>query len=173
MELWDLYTENRVKTGETHTRGHPLPKDRYHLVVHVWIKNSKGKYLISQRSKTRKVNPLKFESTAGAVLKGEDSLQAAIRETKEELGIDLNPSMGKLVFSELRKEIDGIVFNDIKDVWLFNYDGEADLQNATSCEVESAKWMTIDEIYELYSSCMMVSKKTGCFDKVISFNEGK
>lgn len=170
MELWDLYTENRVKTGEIHVRGNPLPKDRYHLVVHVWIKNSKGKYLISQRSKTRKVNPLKFESTAGAVLKGENSLQAAIRETKEELGIALNPNMGKLVFSELRKELDGIVFNDIKDVWLFNYDGEVNLKNATTCEVESAKWMTTDEIYELYNSGMMVSKRTDCFNKVISFN---
>ena len=173
MELWDLYTENRIKTGETHIRGNPLPKNRYHLVVHVWIKDSKGRYLISQRSKTRKVNPLKFESTAGAVLKGENSLQAAIRETKEELGIDLNPSMGKLIFSEVRKELDGIVFNDIKDVWLFNYDGEADLKNATTHEVESAKWMTIDEIYELYDSGEMVSKRIDCFDKVISFDKGK
>ena len=173
MELWDLYTENRIKTGETHIRGNPLPKDRYHLVVHVWIKDSKGRYLISQRSKTRKVNPLKFESTAGAVLKGENSLQAAIRETKEELGIDLNSSMGKLIFSEVRKELDGIVFNDIKDVWLFNYDGEADLKNATTHEVASAKWMTIDEIYELYDSGEMVSKRTDCFDKVISFDKGK
>ncbi len=173
MELWDLYTENRIKTGETHIRGNPLPKNRYHLVVHVWIKDSKGRYLISQRSKTRKVNPLKFESTAGAVLKGENSLQAAIRETKEELGIDLNPSMGKMIFSEVRKELDGIVFNDIKDVWLFNYDGEADLKNATTHEVESAKWMTIDEIYELYDSGEMVSKRTDCFDKVISFDKGK
>ena len=47
---------------------------------------------------------------------------------KEELGITLNPSMGKLAFSALRKELDGIVFNDIKDVWLFNYDGETDLK---------------------------------------------
>ncbi len=173
MELWDLYTENRIKTGETHIRGNPLPKNRYHLVVHVWIKDSKGRYLISQRSKTRKVYPLKFESTAGAVLKGENSLQAAIRETKEELGIDLNPSMGKMIFSEVRKELDGIVFNDIKDVWLFNYDGEADLKNATTHEVASAKWMTIDEIYELYDSGEMVSKRTDCFDKVISFDKGK
>ncbi len=53
MELWDLYTENRVKTGETHVRGNPLPKEKYHLVVNVWIKNSEGKYLISKRSKTK------------------------------------------------------------------------------------------------------------------------
>ena len=53
MELWDLYTENRVKTGETHVRGNSLPENKYHLVVNVWIKNSEGKYLISKRSKTR------------------------------------------------------------------------------------------------------------------------
>lgn len=43
MELWDLYTENRVKTGETHVRGNPLPKEKYHLVVNVWIKKLRRK----------------------------------------------------------------------------------------------------------------------------------
>ena len=41
MEVWDLYTEGRIKTGETHLRGTALPKDRFHLVVHVWIVNAK------------------------------------------------------------------------------------------------------------------------------------
>ena len=71
MELWDLYTENRVKTGETHVRGNPLPKEKYHLVVNVWIKNSEGKYLISRRSRKKSRNPLMFETVGGAVLKGE------------------------------------------------------------------------------------------------------
>ena len=48
MELWDLYTKNRVKTGEIHEREDPMPKDRYHLVVNAWLKNSEGKYLISK-----------------------------------------------------------------------------------------------------------------------------
>ena len=47
MEVWDLYTEGRIKTGETHLRGTALPKNRFHLVVHVWIVNAKGEYLIS------------------------------------------------------------------------------------------------------------------------------
>ena len=46
MEVWDLYTEGRIKTGETHLRGTALPKNRFHLVVHVWIVNAKGEYLI-------------------------------------------------------------------------------------------------------------------------------
>ena len=35
-----------------------LPIDGYHLVVHVWIRNSKGEYLISQRSANRPTYPL-------------------------------------------------------------------------------------------------------------------
>lgn len=98
MELWDLYTEDRVKTGETHIRGNALPKDKYHLVVNVWIKNSNGKYLISQRSETKSVNPLKYECVGGSVLKDESSIDGAVREVKEEVGIDLKPEMGKLIF---------------------------------------------------------------------------
>ncbi len=169
MELWDLYTENRVKTGETHIRGNALPKDKYHLVVHAWIKNSDGKYLISQRSETRPSNPLKYECVGGSVLKDESSIGGAIREVKEEVGIDLTPEMGKLIFSEVRKTIDGKVFNDIRDVWLFKYDGEVNLKNATTDEVKEAKWMTIDEIYELYSKGLMVSNLTKSFDRVVSY----
>ena len=152
MELWDLYTRDRIKTGETHIRGVPLPNDRYHLVVNVWIKNSESKYLISRRSKTRISNPLKFEPVAGSALKGETSIDAAMRETKEEVGVDLDMSMGKLVHAGVRKKLNAIV-----DVWLFKYDGEVDLKNATTDEVESVKWMTKNEIYKLYDSGMMVN----------------
>ena len=169
MELWDLYTENRVKTMETHIRGNQLPKDRYHLVVSAWIKNSEGKYLISQRAETRDVNPLKYECVCGSVLKDENSIDGAIREAKEEVGIDLQKEMGKLVFSEVRKTINGKAYNYIRDVWLFRYDGEINLKNATTDEVKEAKWMTIDEIYELCNSGMMVSTLVECFDKIVVY----
>ena len=42
MEFWDLYTEDRVLTGKIHLRGQEIPENMYHLVVHVWIRNSKG-----------------------------------------------------------------------------------------------------------------------------------
>ena len=101
MELWDLYNENREIIGE-HIRGKKLPASTFHLVVHVWIKNPKGKYLISQRSKNRPTHPLKWECVGGAVLKGENSLQCALREVKEEVGIDLTNCKRKMLF--LKKE---------------------------------------------------------------------
>ena len=42
-EIWDLYDENRELLGKDHVRGEQLPIDGYHLVVHVWIRNSKGR----------------------------------------------------------------------------------------------------------------------------------
>ena len=161
MELWDLYTENRIKTGETHVRGNPLPKDKYHLVVNVWTKNSEGKYLISRRSRKKSRNPLKFETVGGAVLKGENSLQAAIRETKEEVGIDLDTKRAKLVNSDVRKNL-----NIIFDIYLLEYDGIVDLRNATTDEVESVGWMTTDEIYDLSKKGLFIHTLNYCFEKV-------
>lgn len=163
MELWDLYTENGVKTGEKHVRGDPLPENKYHLVVNVWIKNSEGKYLISRRSRKKSRNPLKFETVGGAVLKGENSLQAAIRETKEEVGIDLDTKRAKLVYSDVRKNL-----NSILDVYLFEHDGIVDLKNATTDEVESVNWMTTDEIYDLSKKGLFVHTLEYCFEKVFN-----
>ena len=86
MEKCDLYTKYREKTGKEHVRGEELPDGLYHLVVHVWIRNSKGEYLISKRAADRTVNPLMWESAGGSVIKGEDSIEGAIREVKEEVG---------------------------------------------------------------------------------------
>ena len=84
-ELWDLYTEDREKSGETLVRGQEIPEGRYHLVADAWIVNSKGEYLISQRSASRPTFPLMWECVGGSVLAGEDSLAGALREAREEL----------------------------------------------------------------------------------------
>ena len=77
------------------------------------------RYLISQRAASRLSYPLMWECVGGSVLRGESSVDGAVREVKEEVGIDLSPAAGILVDSEVRKIVNGTVFNDIKDVWLF------------------------------------------------------
>ena len=73
-EIWDLYSENRELLGRDHVRGEQLPLDGFHLVVHVWIRNSKGEYLISQRSANRQTYPLMWECVGGSVVKGEPEI---------------------------------------------------------------------------------------------------
>lgn len=159
MEKWDLYTKYREKTGKEHIRGEKIPEGFYHLVVHVWIRNCKGEYLISQRSANRPTYPLLWECVGGSVLKGESSIEGAVREVKEEVGLDLEQEAGRLIFSKIRGK-DGKdeskVFNDIIDVWLFNYDGEPQLDAATTDEVADCKWMTVSEIRKLYEEKRLV-----------------
>ena len=164
MELWDLYDENRNLIGRDHVRGEVIPEDCYHLVVHGWIRNSKGQYLISQRSADRASFPLMWECVGGSVLKGENSLTGALREIEEEVGLLLPADSGELVRSEVRKYVDGIRFADILDVWLFHYDGEITLDKATTKEVAQALWMSKDEIKALHEEGKFVHTLTYFFD---------
>ncbi len=167
VEVWDLYDEHRNLLGRDHIRGEQLPEDGYHLVVHVWIKNSKGEYLIAQRSATRPTLPLMWECVGGAVAKGEDSLEGALRETREEVGVDLDPHQGKVVLSKTRKIENGKIFNDIMDVWLFEYDGPVELANATTDEVASVEWMTKEKIQELVDTNQFVETLKYFFTEII------
>ena len=165
-ELWDLYTKDRQLTGETHTRGDALPEGRFHLVVHVWIQNAKGEFLISQRSANRPTFPLLWECVGGSVLKGESSLEGALREVKEEVGLDLSPDDGKLIFSEVRDLVNGKPYRDIMDVWLFRYDGEVSLKHATTDEVAQVKWMTRPQVRELFEQGKLVRTLEYFFTKL-------
>ena len=155
MEIWDLYNARREVIGE-HVRGVPLPENGYHLVVHVWIQNSAGEYLIAQRAANRPSFPLKWECPGGSVLKGEDSLAGALREVREEVGVALDPARGKVVFTKVRGKIDGRRFNDILDIWLFAWDGPIALENATTDEVAQVRWMTRAEIEARFAGGDMV-----------------
>ncbi|CCZ03419.1 mutT/NUDIX family protein [Eubacterium sp. CAG:603] len=165
-EIWDLYDENRELLGKDHVRDEQLPIDGYHLVVHVWIRNSKGEYLISQRSANRPTFPLGWECVDGSVIKGEDSLQGALREVKEEVGVDLLPEKGHVILSDIKKIEFGKVVNKIVDVWLFEYDGEVDLSNATTDEVAQVAWMGRSQIKELFDANMFVDTLEYFFTEV-------
>ena len=170
MELWDLYDQNRNPIGKTHIRGEEIPEGCYHLVVHVWIKNTKGEYLISQRSASRPTFPLMWETVGGAVLAGEDSLTAALREVNEEVGLELLPESGQLVFTCLRSVIGGKQYNDIADVWLFHYD-ENTAPPVVTEEVAQSKWMTVSQIRDLLDSGKLVESLSYFFTKIENSNK--
>lgn len=60
------------------------------LIVHTVISNNKGEVLIIQRSKKNDVLPEYWDIPGGTLEDGEDPSQGAIRETKEETGLDIS-----------------------------------------------------------------------------------
>lgn len=148
-EIWDVYDENRKLTGRTQRRGDPLPKDDYHIVVHVWLMNSQGEFLITKRA-PMKAYPLMWESTGGSAIAGDSSLRAAIREVKEETGLDVLPERGEIIFSFKRE-------NDFCDIWLFRQDfglSEVVLQDGETINV---KWASHTEIRSMVNTGEFIS----------------
>ena len=41
-------------------------------------------------------------------------------------------------------------FNDIMEVWLFEYDGEVNKKNALSAEVKTTRWVTAEEFKAIF-----------------------
>lgn len=114
QEKWDVLDEHRQPTGRTHPRGVPLPQGDYHLVVLVLLQNDNGELLITRRAPT-KGYPNMWEVTGGSALAGDDSLHAALREMREETGIELDPTCGRVVATEQWSD-------SFCDIWLFRQD---------------------------------------------------
>ena len=88
MELWDAYDKDGKLLGFDLKRGEKIDEGILHLVVEIAVKHIDGTYLLMQRSKDKESYPEFYEvSAGGAVLKGETSLEGAIRELYEETGI--------------------------------------------------------------------------------------
>ena len=150
-ERWDILDSEGRSTGRTAQRGEPLAPGELHRAVHVWLKNAAGQYLISRRAETRPTHPLKYECVGGSVLAGEDSRAAAVREVKEELGLDLDPAAGRLVFTLLRPD-----WYDVMDAWCFPCEETPDLSAAPTAEVAECAWLTRAELRQLFEEGELV-----------------
>ncbi len=141
-ELWDIYDEQRNKTGRYAERGvTKLQEGEYHIAIEALILNSKGQILISQRAAHKKY-PLMWECNGGSALKDETSVQAILREMEEELGLIFREE--EAVFLRTFK---GDVY--FKDYWIFKTDIPAELVTFPDGEAIAAKWVTIDEMLEM------------------------
>lgn len=146
VEFWDIYDKNENKINKTIKRGEKLNDDEFHIVVNAWIKNEHGKFLITQRS-INKSFPLMWECTGGSALKGETPLDAAIREIKEELGIDLRKGTPYLIGKTLRYYEN---CPDILYVYIFECNIPIDKVVVQREEVNDVMWASREEIIELY-----------------------
>lgn len=143
MELLDIYDKYRQKTGRIYERGNAMKEGDYHLVVHVWIVNEKGQFLIQKRQSWKKGWPNMWDgSAAGSVISGETTREAAIRETKEELGIDLDISKADILFT--------VKFSrGFDDIWLVRQNVDNNELKLQYEEVADAKWVSFKEIKEM------------------------
>lgn len=129
-------------------RGKENQVGQYHKVVHIWIRNSKGQYLIQKRNKATDRFPYQWAPTAGAVIQGESPLQAAIRESKEEIGLSIKPKQLRHLY---RYFVDHDKANYVVELFLAVMDIKIDQLCIQPMEVQAVKLASMEEIRNLYA----------------------
>ena len=142
-EFWDVYDKNGNKLNKIIQRGKErLADNEYHLGSAVFIKDNDD-FLIQQRSFKKDIHPGKWSVTGGSALSGEDAIQCAIREVKEELGIDLKPNDLKKIYNYSERQC---LFN----IFVANVSKTTKTQIQTE-EVEQIAWVPRQKVLDLYT----------------------
>lgn len=155
MELVDVVNKNGefIRTGN---RSDNLNADEYLKSVHIYLLKGNEIY-IQQRSEGKIENPNLWEVAGGAVLSREDIESAALRELKEETGIDFKEddiiSIGTLI-------CDKYLVNAF--VALINNDCEFSPQLE---EVKNTMFVTFDSVLNLIDNDRFYSSSFGLFQK--------
>ena len=140
MELFDLYTADREKTGKTMVRGEPTPEGCYRLVVHVCVFNRQGQMLIQQRQPFKKGwSNLWDVSVGGSAVAGDTSRSAAERETWEELGLRID-------LAGVRPSLTIYWEHGFDDYYTVSADPDPDSLRLQYEEVQRVKWADKAEI---------------------------
>ena len=91
QEYFDVLDEFGNKTGKTKLRSEVHRDGDWHKAVHIWIINDNGDILLQRRCATKDSNPNMLDvSSAGHLSAGDESLEGALRELKEELNLDVD-----------------------------------------------------------------------------------
>ena len=141
MEYWDLYDSERKPLGRVHIRGEAFSEGEYYVCAEVWVKNPKGQFLITKRHPDKKAGDL-WEFTGGGTLAGESTLRSAVRELKEETGIDAGESELRLFATYRRK-------NYFQDLFLLNKDVDIADVVLQPGETVAARWAAAGEILRM------------------------
>ena len=89
MELWDAYREDGTLAGCNLVRGEVIPDGLFHLVSEIIVRHEDGMFLLMQRDLKKPNYPGLYEaSSGGSALVGESPYDTAIRELREETGIE-------------------------------------------------------------------------------------
>ena len=155
LELFDILNPDGSKTGIVRERVVAHREGSLHATVHMWIvrPNEKSGYdvLLQKRSQTKDSNPGSYDiSSAGHVDAGDEILESAIRELKEELGIEAKPEELHYIgvhYGAFEAEFYGKMFRDreLSSVYVYTEPVEIENLKLQKEEVEAVRWMDYEE----------------------------
>jgi 8-oxo-dGTP pyrophosphatase MutT (NUDIX family) len=148
-EPWQIFADNGTPLG-----GRSASKDEFshnRLIgmgaSHVWIwrrRDGEVEILLQKRSVTKRTWPGLYDiSAAGHIDADESPIDSALRETKEEIGLDIDAEKLYFIFS-MRTPLD---VREIDFVYLYELTEDVEFRFDDG-EVESLKWISSQEFGE-------------------------
>lgn len=170
MEILDIVDENGAPTGKTVERELAHREGIRHRTSHVWIasvKEGEVQLLLQRRSEDKDSHPGCLDiSSAGHIPAGCSYMESALRELKEELGIEAFIEelhyVGKRR-KEYKKQFHGREFHDnqVSNVYIIFKQIDIDEVEFQKSEVSEVLFMSLSSVYELVKKEENDLKKTG------------
>lgn len=150
MEYIDIIDK---ETGEITGINKPKPEVHkngdWHRTVHVWIINSKNEIMLQHRSQKMENYPDCWDiSCAGHISSGEDATTAALREIKEEIGLNLPIERLKMIGETIHQVVlnnDTYFDNEYSNVYVVKADLDIAELKMQESEVKNLKWIPMIE----------------------------
>lgn len=112
MEMLEYYNDDNTLSMGVAERSYIHQNNLWHREIAVWLINEKNELLFQRRSPKKKSAPNKLSITAGHVGVKEKETLAALREIKEEIGLNFNENDLKLL---------GVFTNKQENNYCFSY----------------------------------------------------
>ena len=174
-ELFDVLNENGDFTNQIETREECHNRGLWHKAVVVFIVSMDNKkILLQQRSANKKLWPNLWDITAGGhVLTGEFGYQTVIRETKEEIGIDITKNDLEFIGGTKSENISGNIINrHFNEFYIVHKDVDINNIVLQEEEVQDIKWFNKEEVIsKINDNYKDLTDKVGCWNYLLKFFE--
>lgn len=173
-EYIDIWNEDGTPTGKKSLKSEAHLHGLFHPTVHIWIYNSRGQVLLQKRSETKKTFPGLWDvSVAGHISAGEAIEAAALREAKEELGLEIHISDLYFhgVFKSVQHHPSGIHDCEFHHCYLCRLDPDVKAFRLQASEVSEIRWEPLisfaDKVWGLSMSEAYVPHQRSYYGSVI------
>jgi len=149
-ELWQVFTENGLPVRDRGAIDDDFTHDPLMVMgnAHVWMwrkTDDDADILLQKRALTKKTSPGFYHiSAAGHINLGESPIEAALRETKEELGLTIDPEKLYLVHvtrtEQHSRSLLHVFTYELKGDETFSFDDG---------EVELVRWHNLEAFHDM------------------------
>lgn len=172
-EIFDVLAPDGSYTGQTATRDECHTKGLWHKAVVVFIVSPDNrKVLLQLRTKNKKLWPNLWDVAAGGhVDAGELGYEAALRETKEELNLNLKKEKLKFIGATTSENLIGDVINrHYNEYYVIHSDLDPQSLNLQPEEVQDAKWFATTELAErIANNYDGITDKVSCWNHLLHY----